>query len=119
MNLIISHEQAWLAACQKYSFMALDTPSTWPVLMSLYEKEVTTYGSMAVNITTPEMAAKFLSSCDVERVSKIDPETRNKIHELTKLSAKVTTQPLASPFTVGDKVTSVSYTHLTLPTIYS
>jgi hypothetical protein len=108
VNLIIHHEQAWKAACQKYNLTTPDMPSTWPILISFIEV-VDGQAVGIVNITTPEMAAKFLSVCDAERISKIDPTTRNKVHELTKFSGVITTKPLSFPPTIGDALVEEAY----------
>jgi hypothetical protein len=81
MNLIIHHETAWLSACQKYNIQ-IDTPNSWPVVANFIVPADSSAVSI-VSIMTVEMAAKFLSTCTPERVSKIDPATRNKVAALT------------------------------------
>lgn len=75
MTLIIHHEQAWKAALNKYNIVGVDTPQSWPVLVN-FVQSIDNIPVVNISVVSVEQAAKFLSVCSTEQLSKINPMVR-------------------------------------------
>lgn len=78
MNLIIHHLTAWQLACNKYQFAPVETPQSWPVLVS-FPQAADEEALVPAAVMTVDMAAKFMSACTTARLGQVDKTTMTKL----------------------------------------
>jgi hypothetical protein len=89
MVLVIHHETAWKAACQKYGLYSIATPKSWPVFASFSEPAADADNQpTTVAMVTVDQAAKFLSVCPPERLGQLNGHTKIALETALKLADK-------------------------------